>query len=60
MSVTIEHTKVPELHERMQGVLAAIGMEYEELADLASRHVLTPEELAAWDEVRSIRYLLGE
>lgn len=60
MSVTIEHTNTAELHARMHGVLAAVGMEYVELADLAARYMLTPEELAAWDEVRAIQFLLGD
>ncbi|AFM16996.1 hypothetical protein Mycch_2213 [Mycolicibacterium chubuense NBB4] len=59
MPVTIEHASADELHERLRSVLAAVGMEYDELADLASRYMLTPEELAAWDEVRAIRFLLG-
>lgn len=59
MSVTIEHASATELHERLARVLAEVGMTEAELADLAGRYVLTAEELAAWDEVRAIRFLLG-
>lgn len=60
MSITIEHASVGELRERLRRVLAEIGMEETELVDLASRYMLTPEELAVWDEVRAIRFLLGD
>lgn len=60
MPVTIEHASLDELHERLRRVLADIDMEYAELAGLAARYMLTPEELAAWDEVRAIRFLLGD
>ncbi|GCB00856.1 MULTISPECIES: hypothetical protein [Mycolicibacterium] len=59
MSVTIEHASAAELHERLAKVLAEISMTEAELAALAVRYVLTAEELAAWDEVRAIRFLLG-
>jgi hypothetical protein len=60
MPVTIEHTSSDELRERLRRVLADVDMEYAELADLAARYMLTPEELTAWDEVRAIRFLLGD
>lgn len=60
MTVTIQRASAPELHERLNRVLANIGMDYAELADLASRYMLTPEELAVWDEVRAVRFLLGD
>ncbi len=60
MSITIEHVTNDELHERERRVLARVDLSYQELADLAARYLLTPEELAAWDEVRSIRFLLGD
>jgi hypothetical protein len=59
VSVTIEHASVAGLHERLRRVLAEVGMDYAELGDLAARYMLTPEESAAWDEVRAIRFLLG-
>lgn len=59
MSVTIEHSSAAELHERLRRVIADVGMEEAELAALAARYMLTAEELAAWDEVRAIRFLLG-
>ena len=60
MTVTVEHASAADLHERLRRVLADVGMEYAELADLAGRYMLTPEELAAWDEVRAICFLLGD
>lgn len=60
MPVTVERASSAELHARLDRALADVGMEYGELADLASRYMLTPEELAAWDEVRAIRFLLGD
>ncbi|OBF42576.1 hypothetical protein A5719_03355 [Mycolicibacterium peregrinum] len=60
MSVTIEHASMHELHERLRRVLAEVSMDEKELADLAGRYMLTAEELAAWDEVRAIRFLLGD
>lgn len=60
MPVTIAHASAAELHARLNRVLAEIGMEETELAALAARYMLTPEELAAWDEVRAIRFLLGD
>lgn len=59
MSVTIEHASASELHERLRRVLSEVNLEESALADLAARYMLTPEELAAWDEVRAIRFLLG-
>lgn len=59
MTVTIEHASVSELQERLDRALAKVGMDYDELAGLASRYMLTPEELAAWDDVRAIKFLLG-
>lgn len=60
MPVTIEHASTEELHERLRRVLAGVNMDYAELADLAARYMLTPEELTAWDEVQAIRFLLGD
>ncbi|MEC4763366.1 hypothetical protein VT930_09640 [Mycobacterium sherrisii] len=60
MSVTVERATTTELLERLNKVLAEIGLPEAELADLASRYMLTAEELAAWDEVRAIRFLLGD
>lgn len=60
MTVTIERASAAELRERLNRVLANVDMDYVELADLAGRYMLTPEELAAWDEVRAIRFLLGD
>lgn len=60
MSVTITHASSADLHERLQRVLAEVDMAESDLAELASRYMLTPEELTAWDEVRSIRFLLGD
>ena len=60
MTVTIEHASVDELHKRLSRVLAEVYMDEAELASLASRYMLTAEELAAWDEVRAIRFLLGD
>lgn len=59
MSVTIERTSAAELHKRLSAVLAEVEMTETELADLAAQYLLTAEELAAWDEVRAIRFLLG-
>lgn len=59
MSVTIERTSAAELHERLAKALAEVDMAEAELAALAARYMLTAEELAAWDEVRAIRFLLG-
>lgn len=59
MLVTIEHASAVELHERLRRVLAGVHMKETELAELAARYMLTDEELAAWDEVRAIRFLLG-
>lgn len=59
MSVTIERTSAAELHERLAKTLAEVDMAEAELAALAARYMLTAEELAAWDEVRAIRFLLG-
>ncbi|WP_267626537.1 hypothetical protein [Gordonia sputi] len=60
MPVTVERASRDQLHARLERVLAEVGMDYAALADLASRYMLTPEELAAWDEVRAIRFLLGD
>ena len=60
MSVTIEHASVAELHERLAKALAEVDLAEAELAALAARYMLTAEELAAWDEVRAIRFLLGK
>lgn len=60
MSVTVERTSIAELHARLSRVLETVAMSYDDLADLASRYMLTPDELAAWDEVRAIRFLLGD
>lgn len=60
MTVTIQHASAYELHERLRRVLAGVGMDEAELASLAERYMLTAEELAAWDEVRAIRFLLGD
>lgn len=60
MAVAIEHASPDELHERLRRVLANVDMDYAELSDLAARYMLTPDELAAWDEVRAIHFLLGD
>ncbi|UTM37309.1 hypothetical protein MX572_00165 [Rhodococcus pyridinivorans] len=60
MPVTIERKSTDELHERLEKALARVDMDYSALADLASRYMLTPDELAVWDEVQAIRFLLGD
>lgn len=60
MPVTIERKSTDELHERLEKALARVDMDYSALAELASRYMLTPEELAVWDEVQAIRFLLGD
>jgi hypothetical protein len=60
MTVTVVHTTVDELRNRHRRVLKRIGMTREELSDLAARYALTPEELAAWDELKSIEFLLED
>ncbi|MCV7314213.1 hypothetical protein H7J77_01440 [Mycolicibacillus parakoreensis] len=60
MAVTVEHASAAELEGRLKRILVEIGMSEGDLADLAARYMLTPEELEAWDEVRAIRFLLGD
>lgn len=60
MSVTVEYKTAGELNKQLECALDRVGMTYDALADLASRYMLTPEELAVWDEVRAVRFLLGD
>lgn len=60
MSVTIEYTSNDELRQRRARVLASVELTYAELAELAAAYALTPEELAAWDEIQAISFLLGD
>jgi hypothetical protein len=49
-----------ELQARRQEVLERVGMSYEELAHRADQRSLVGEEWAAWDEIRSIEFLMGD
>ncbi|MGY4100072.1 hypothetical protein ACW2Q0_11055 [Nocardia sp. R16R-3T] len=60
MTVTVERVTSEELHRRRGEVLHRVGLTREEIAELAAQHTLTAEEWAAWDELRSIEFLLGE
>ncbi len=60
MTVTVERLTSEELRQRREDLLAAIGLTYGEISDLAARYMLTPEELAAWDEIRSVEFLLDD
>ncbi|MFT4088349.1 MAG: hypothetical protein QM658_14585 [Gordonia sp. (in: high G+C Gram-positive bacteria)] len=60
MTITIQKTSAGELRERLKGVLSRVDLQEDQLSDLAAKYMLTPEEREAWDEVRSIRFLLGD
>lgn len=60
MSVTVDRKSAAELAVELEQALGRAGMDYDTLAELASRYMLTPEELEVWDEVRAIRFLLGD
>ncbi|MFF0501310.1 hypothetical protein ACFYU5_33285 [Nocardia aobensis] len=60
MTVTVERLTSEELRRRREDLLAGVGLTYREISDLASRYMLTPEELAAWDEIRSVEFLLDD
>ncbi|MBF6196077.1 MULTISPECIES: hypothetical protein [Nocardia] len=60
MTVTVEHSTSEELRQRHREVLRRVGMTREEIGELAAQYTLTPEELAAWDELRSIEFLLED
>lgn len=60
MTVTIHRTSTEELNQRLNEVLAGVGLTERELHEWANKYMLTPEEREAWDEIRSIRFLLGD
>ncbi|MFC3963466.1 hypothetical protein [Nocardia jiangsuensis] len=60
MTVTIEHVTTDELHRRRAAVLARVGLNLPEITELAAQYMLTPEEPAAWNELKSIDFLLGD
>lgn len=59
MSITVEHPAESELRSRRAALLEELGQTYEELAELARKYMLTAEELAVWEQVESIDFLLG-
>ncbi|MGV9674576.1 hypothetical protein ACWDSJ_04795 [Nocardia sp. NPDC003482] len=60
MTIKIEYSTRDELRRRREEILQRIGMSRSELAKIADNYALTPEELAAWDEVRSVEFLLED
>lgn len=60
MTVTVEHVTTEELHRRRADVLTRVGLTLPEITELAAQYMLTPEELAAWTELKSIDFLLGD
>ncbi|MEU6832823.1 hypothetical protein ABZ894_29615 [Nocardia beijingensis] len=60
ITVTVERSTSAGLRERHREALRRVGLTREEIGELAARYALTPEELAAWDELRSIEFLLDD
>lgn len=60
MTVTIEPSTAAGLRSRHREALRRLGLTREEIGELAARYALTTEELAAWNELRSIEFLLGD
>lgn len=60
MTINVEHVTRQELEASLEAVLKGVGLSLEELTHLARRHELSPDEVAAWDEIRRIQFLLGE
>lgn len=56
----VEVMSPDELRARRDALISSLGMSIEELADRADQYTLTPDQLAASDELRQIAYLLGE
>ncbi|GAA5043953.1 hypothetical protein GCM10023318_06150 [Nocardia callitridis] len=60
VTVTVERATSTELHRRHANILQRLGMTRDEIGELAAQYALTPEELAAWDELRSVEFLLED
>lgn len=60
VTVTVERVTYEELTRRRGDILTSLGMTREEIAALAADYALTPEELAAWEKLRSIEFLLED
>ncbi len=60
MTIIFEHPTEEDLREKEGRALARVGHSYDELAELAERYLLTDEEREAWDEIKTIRFLLWD
>lgn len=60
MTIVFETPTEPELREKERLALARVGLSYDELAQLAEQYLLTDEEREAWDEIKTIRFLLWD